>query len=48
MSEKWSAIVPQGISTSKIYVCKGICLKNVKEAKCCAGNETEVGADGRC
>ena len=48
MSEKWSAILPQGISTSKISECEIGCLKDVKETERETGNETQVREDGRC
>ena len=47
-SGEWRSVLPQGISTSKISECEGICLKDVKETECCAGNEIQVREDGRC
>ena len=48
MPEEWRAILPQSFPKREVYVCEGKCLKDVKETKCYAGNETQVGEDGRC
>ena len=48
MPEERRAILPQGISTSEISECEGICLKDVKETERCAGNETQIKEDERC
>ena len=47
-SGEWRAILPQGISTSKISECEGIRESTTQETERETGNETQVREDGRC
>jgi len=47
-SGEWRAILPQGISTSKISECEGKRQPIAEEVECRADYETQVRQDERC
>ena len=47
-SGEWRAILPQGISTSKISECEGIRESIALETGRTTDAKTEAGEDGRC